>query len=138
MEINIQTNQTKSYVYTKKPKNPKVNNDDIKYKVVLKFLNEILEQLNVEDITNITEFRNIKRNDILSDQCKIIIDNNIDNLCGAFGKVKLDYYNRSIRKAYMATLLRRLVTLCGYSLESRRKDKKIRNKIISWYEYSII
>ncbi len=138
MEINIQKNQVKSYIYTKKPKNPKVNNNDIKYTTVLKFLNKLLEQLNMENIINITEFKNIKRNDILSNQCKIIINNNIDELCKAFGKVKLDYYNRNIRKAYMATLLRKLVTLCGYTLESRRKDKKIRNKIISWYEYSVI
>ena len=122
----------KSSLYIKKPKNSKISKDDEKYKVTIEFLNNILEVLGKKEIKEITEFKDIKRDDLLNDSCKKILDKHLDNIVKQFGKTKIYYCNRKNITTYILTILRNIITLCGYSFISK---KIIKNNIIDNKNY---
>src|SRR5579885_791232 len=54
--------QFKKYrIYVEKQKNPKIDKRSKEYKIILEFLNALLKVIKKKSITEITEFRNIKR-----------------------------------------------------------------------------
>jgi hypothetical protein len=68
-----QINLNKGNTHISKPKTDKVSNDDQRYVLTLQILNDVLVKLNKPKITNITEFKNIDKVDLLKSKCKNII-----------------------------------------------------------------
>lgn len=80
--------------------NVKINNNVIdkttdKYKVLLKFTNRILENIGKSQITDMTEFKNIDRIDIVKDANKQILLSMENELFKMFDKKKCGYYTKS-------------------------------------------
>lgn len=122
----------KSGIYIKKPKNPKIDKNSEKYKVTLEFLNAILKILGNNEINDITDFKDIRRDDLLKPECKKILDDYLEKIIEQFGKKKLCYSMRYNIETYILTIIRNIVTLCGYNFIS---GKKIKNVIIENNKY---
>ena len=132
----------KGNCYIKKSEYIKIENTSEKYKVVILFLNDILTILGKQKITEITEFIDIKRSDLIKDECKNILKNHLNVLIEQFGKSKLHYSQRNDIDTYILTVLRKITTLCGYNLQSKTNQKRVtkEGKILSvesWLTYTI-
>lgn len=124
-------------------KYPKVDKDDEKYIVTLKFLNELLTVLNKEKIDDITMFKNILRDDLLKPECNNVLENNISDLTKIFGKIRLQYRHRNTIKCYIISVIKTISKMCGYSFKSRNRSaiRKIDTTQFQTYNiasYSII
>lgn len=101
---------------------------DAKYDLLLEFLNAILSRLNMEQITDITYFKNIKRDDIVSDKCKNIVDIYLERIVDVkmYGKTNMYYSTREDRQYYILTLIRQMAKQCGYELNMVPKVEYIK------------
>lgn len=105
-------------------KGPKLAKDDPKYIATLKFLNALLNVMHKQPIVELTSFKNIRRPDILKDQCKAILDAQLEEIAKTFGKRTIHYDKRDKVATYILTLIRQIVTNCGYSFKSKVKFLK--------------
>lgn len=70
----------KKTIVKKKNNVKKIYEDDELYKVILEYLNKILENMNKEPIKKITEFKDIDRNDIIHERNSKILDDMEDKI----------------------------------------------------------
>lgn len=105
-----------------KAKTPPIDVHDPKYILVLQFLNAILVQLNKTTIKKITYFKDIRRDELLNDNCKKVMNDYVDQLAVLFGKVYIRYRHRSVINAYIITLIKYCVLACGYNFSSRKTN----------------
>jgi len=83
-----------------------------KIKLALKLVNGILRNIKKQDINNLNEFVNIKRNDILNDENKKLLDEMSMELFEVFSKKP--YYRKT--KAIVLNCLRSIISETGYKL----------------------
>lgn len=97
---------------------------DPKYELLLEVLNAVLLKIGMNKITEITDFKKIMRDDIISDNCKDIIDTYLERIADVkmFGRTSIQYSKRHIIKTYLFTLIKKMVNECGYKLKKTRKD----------------
>ena len=109
----------KSGIHIKKPKVVKIiNKNDTKYKLVLEFLNAILVKLDKKPIEDITQFKKIKRDELLKPECNEILNQYLDRLAEVFGRTVICYRMKNNIETYLLTVLRNIVTNIGYIFES--------------------
>lgn len=107
-----------------KIKNNRVDKDSDKYKVLLKFVNKILTNLNKAEVDDLTQFINIDRDDIIKDINKDSLVAMEDELFPLFDKSKVGYYRQTDSRAL--SILRGLVKEAGYDLVRKKKEKSDR------------
>lgn len=122
-----------------KPNNKdKLNNVDTtapKYKLTLKFLNKILENNNKELITNIFDFKNIDRLDIIKEENKKLLEDMSKDLFKEFDKKKVGYYRKTDN--IVLNVLRGLIKDLGYELIRKQTGRTIKSMHRTHYLYSI-
>ena len=90
------------------------------------FLNDILKTLNKTAINDIIEFQDIKRDEILMDNCKKILNIHLTSIIKHFGKTKINYRMKNKNKSdnYILSVIKCLASQCGYSFKSRHVIRK--------------
>lgn len=115
----IKNNDQKGQIYIKKTKMKiKVDKESEQYKITLEFLNTILTTMEKEQINDITEFKDINRNNLIKDECKKIVDDYLERIIKQFGKTKIAYRNRNTVDHYIISLIKYMAINCGYSFKS--------------------
>lgn len=95
---------------------------DDKQKIVLKFLNKILVNIGKEEIEDLTDFKDIKREDLLKQKNIDLIETMEKEIFKCFKKGQIDYHRKKTLKTYLLTLIKRMVSHCGFEFRSHRKD----------------
>lgn len=126
----------------KKAIGPRLTKDHPKYIVTLDFLNVLLKELNKPVITELIEFKNIKKDDLLEDSCTELLYSNFDKIFTVFDKSDLLYSKRDKIKSYIITILKTMVSLCGHDFNSYLRNELVHRKkgpdqVVYWVEYSI-
>lgn len=105
---------SKGQFRVRNPKCEKIDIDCNKYKVFLKFLNDLLKKMNRNVIADITQFKNIRRDDLLKEACDKALNENINDIIKHFGRSKIRYHEKDKHKCYVLAVIKYLVSLCGY------------------------
>ena len=104
----------------------KVPTEEKMRETMLKFFNGILKNIkgvNHIDITDITEFKDIDRNDIVNLQANSdLLKAMQDEIIGSFSKQESGYYGRNKRKDYILTVMRYMLKSLGYKISRRKID----------------
>jgi len=111
----------------KKSKYEKVDNDSTTYKLTLNLLNDLLKQFGKNPITEITQFRDIDRNNLLDSKCDEILNAHINEIINHFGKTRIRYNTRSESNCYVLSLIKYLTSLCGYTFSSTRSNYLVKD-----------
>ncbi|AYV76509.1 MAG: hypothetical protein Terrestrivirus8_2 [Terrestrivirus sp.] len=80
-----------------------------KYTTLLKLLNAILTNINKDPITDVLGFKNINRDDLVSDLNEKICESMMDEIMQHFNKSTLKYNQKSRIKSYLLSVIR---TMC--------------------------
>ena len=119
-------------IKSSKKKAPKKNNnmDKIdknsdKYKIALKFVNKILENLKMSPIDDLTKFKNINRDDIIMDINKQTFTSMEKEIYKYFDKSKCGWYNRKYIENYILTFMRKMCAEFGYEFKWAQKNTQV-------------
>jgi len=123
-------------VRIKEPKlKKKLNKDTEKYKVVLRYINKMLKEMDKEEVDDICMFKNIDRRELVKIDGNKVVDDSLNDILGVFNKKDIDYYRRNKKKHYFFSLLKFIVKIIGYRFVNKEKSNSKEGK---WMEYSII
>ena len=100
-----------------------VDKNDPKYVIALQFLNHILTNNNKSQITDILDFKDITRQEILKQENLDKLNEMEPELYKHFDKVKCGYYRKSDN--YVINFFRGMIKQLGYSPIVVKKDKTI-------------
>lgn len=98
----------------------KVNPDSDKYKVVLKFINRILVNLEKDEVDELTKFVNIDREDIIKEENKKVLIEMEKDLFKHFNKKNCGYYSKSENRILIC--IRGMMKEMGYKFKPLKKD----------------
>ena len=109
----------------------KVDKNDDKYKVALKFINKILVNIGKEEVDELTKFVNISREDIIKDDNKKSLDDMEKEIFALYNKKKCGYYRKTDN--IVLNCLRGLMKEIGYELCYKYKEifERINDKSFS-------
>lgn len=108
-----------------------------KYKVLLKLINKILVSIGKEKIDDLTQFKCINRDVLISDNTEQIYKLLEKELFNAFDKKKCSWYNRKNVNNYVLTFLRAAVCDIGLDFKLSHTCKHVNMKAINYIFYSI-
>ena len=106
-------------------KDSKVTKDSDKYKVALKLVNKILINLGKDEIDDLTNFKDIDREDIIKDVNKQALDGLAKEIFKHYDKKKCGYYRKT--DALVLNVLRGMMKDAGF--EMTKKQKGVMTKI---------
>jgi hypothetical protein len=92
-----------------------------KYIFALKFINKLLENMNKNQIDDITHFKEIDREDIILPINIQTLSEMTDEITEYFDKLKCGLYNAS-SKSVVLNCLRGMMKQMGYELYHKRRD----------------
>lgn len=92
------------------------------YKISLTFINRILVNLGKNEVADLLEFKDIDRENIISDACKQIFTDLEKELFQQFDKVKCGWYRRNDTKHYILTFLRYMCNQLDLLFSYYKKD----------------
>lgn len=101
----------------------KLDKSDEKYKLALKFINNILVNAQKSEINDILEFKDINRQQIVTQQNLDILTNMESEIYKLFDKVKCGFYRKSDN--YVINCLRGMIKQIGYKIILEQKDKTV-------------
>ena len=118
------------------------SNDQKRYDITLKLFNALLSKIGLYNIDHLLDFKDIKRDDIIKEECYDVIKEFMPNLLKLFSRKELRYYKMDHTENYITILLRSLTRLNGYKFVSRQQQiKRIYNdknrKVLSIRLYGI-
>ena len=119
----VKENKVPSNVRIKKPKGEKLDKSDKKYQLTLKFLNSLLKAVGKEEIDDITNFKEVKKDELLTDGCQKVLDKHINEICKIFGKSQIYYRDRNSVEHYIISLIKYMVSIIGYQFEFKIKSE---------------
>jgi len=93
-----------------------------KYKIALKFINKILINLKKDELDDLTNFKNIDRENIILDINKKTLNDMEKEIFKYFDKAKCGYYRRNDTKHYILTFLRCICNDLNLSFSYYKKD----------------
>ena len=108
----------------KKSQYTKLDKTNEKYILTLKFLNDLLKAIGKEEIDDITNFKEVRRDDLLTDSCQKVFDNHISEICKVFGKSQIYYRNKDSVDNYLISLIKYMIKLIGYQFVFKTKINK--------------
>ena len=129
-------------VAIKKAVNKVLDKNDPKYILTLLFLNKILEKLGKDNIDQLTDFKAIKKDDLLKEECVNVLNEYLDKIAKTFGRQSIQYNKRTQISSYIITVIKSMVSICGYNIKSYKcqRQKKQKDGTIKhdyWLEYTI-
>ena len=98
-----------------------VDTSSDKYKVALKFVNKILVNLEKDEVDELTEFKNIDREDIIKEINKKSLKEMEDDIFKQFDKTKCNFYRQT--DTVVLSVLRGIMKQLGYDFKPFKKDK---------------
>lgn len=98
----------------------KVDKNSEKYKVGLKFVNEILANIGKEGIDDLTKFKDIDRDDIIENINKTTLENMEEEIFKYYDKNKCNFYRKT--NGLVVNCLRGMMRQLGLSMTSVKKD----------------
>jgi len=101
----------------------KLDKSDEKYKLALKFKNNILVNAQKSEINDILEFKDINRQQIVTQQNLDMLNNIESEIYKLFDKVKCGFYRKSDN--YVINCLRGMIKQIGYKIILEQKDKTV-------------
>lgn len=107
-----------------------------KYEVLLKFLNKLIEK-KYNKLTNILDFKNIKRDDLIIEDSMIIFEDSKDEIFKVFDKNSLMYTRKNHIKTYIISIIKIMTDDLGLKFTSMYKNKKFEDTKIFEIYYSI-
>jgi hypothetical protein len=108
-------------MHVSKAKYDKLDKNDPRYKLTLEILNIILVKLNMDKIDVITNFKNIKRDDLMKQIIKTIFSLHTVKIVELFSKYNVVNFQKVYNENYVINMIRSLVTYCGYNFLSKQK-----------------
>ena len=121
----VKPNKKKITLHDNKNKNPPIDKNNEKYKIALKFINKILESIKKDKIEDLEQFKNIDREDIISDICKQQLTDMEKELFKYFDRKKSSWYKKKFVKNYIITFLKYMCKSIGYKFEHKKKTIQI-------------
>jgi len=115
---NVENNELQNI--DNKQDKPKITNGSDKYKVLLKFVNKILVNIDKEEIDDLTKFINIDREDIIKDVNIKALNEMAPELFVHYNKQSSRFYNKS--NAYTLNCLRGLLKEAGFKFTYVSKE----------------
>ena len=130
----------KIIVVEKQSEKPKknINKKTGKYVILLKLLNKILTNLSKNNITDLTEFQNIDRDDIIKEENVNCYDELENEIFEYFDKAKCGWYRRNRTKNYLLTFLRVACENIGLKFSYIQKNRAKNSLVKTHIYYSII
>jgi len=113
-----------------------VDKTTLKYKVLLEFVNGILNNLNKDKIADLTQFKNINRLDIIRNDNVILLEEMTGKLFKHYDKATVGYYRKGPN--WVLSCLRGMCKDIGLKCLKTQKAKSIKSKIITQFFYSIV
>lgn len=101
----------------------KLDKSDEKYKLALKFINNILVNAQKSEINDILEFKDINRQQIVTQQNLDMLTNMESEIYKLFDKVKCGFYRKSDN--YVINCLRGMIKQIGYKIIVLKKDNRV-------------
>ena len=120
-----------------------IDKNNSKYKLTLEFLSALMVEMGKDPIHNIVDFKDVKRDDLLSQGCNDIMEQYLDRFISEFGKVKIDYRRKKLIEQYIVTLIKRVSRDLHFKFNSYQRQNFVRDKktgqynCIFWRCYSI-
>lgn len=105
-----------------KPNKDNVDKNSDNYKIALQFINKILENIGKTKITDLTEFKDINRDDIITETNKNTFIGMQKELFKYFNKKKCGWYQRKQVQHYILTFLRKMCKELHLSFKYITKD----------------
>lgn len=102
-----------------KIKKGKVQELEGKRKLLLRFLNSLLTAMGKDTVKEITDFKNIGREELLNEACQKVFNEYIVEIYSLFGKSKLGRKSKKNEKGYIVTVLKKMILNAGYSIRSK-------------------
>jgi hypothetical protein len=100
--------------------------DQIKYNLVLELVNKILVNMNKSIINNLEEFKDIVRQDVITEANYKAVEEMEENILKYFDKAKSGYYQKKRSGInYSVNFLRGLLRQINYELENMKKDMSV-------------
>lgn len=108
-----------------------------KYKITLKFVNLILKNIGKEAINDLTNFKDIDREDIIKDENKAIITVMKNELFMHFDKMKNGWYRKVKSTRLVLSCMDVMCDDLGLELSYRKKNTQKNSIFKTHYLYSI-
>jgi hypothetical protein len=109
---------------------------DKKKRITLEIINQFLEKMNMVKIKDFLEFKNVRRELLISEDFKNLVEDNKDYIFteGGFSKHDCGVYSKQI-KTPQISIFKGMLNQIGYELESesKRKTTKGECKCITYY-----
>ena len=100
--------------------------EQIKYNLVLKLLNKFLINMNKPEITDLTYFKDIVRQDVITEANYKVVEEMEPEILKYFDKAKSGYYQKKrSEENYPVNFLRGLLRQINYELENMKKDMSV-------------
>jgi hypothetical protein len=98
-------------------------NNDPKMVIAMKFINNILTNSNKPEVNVITDFKDVKREEIVTQQNLDILNNMEEEIYKHFDKIKCGFYRKS--DSYVLNCFRGMVKQLGHKPVHKEKDKTV-------------
>ena len=121
----------------KKQENNTENFED-KKNILLVFINKILININGSTITNLTDFVNIDKDDIIKDENKKLILEFEKDFFHIFDKKKFGWSRRNCTKNYILTFIRYACNEVNLDFKSEKKNKYMTINGIKYHKTCMI
>lgn len=108
-----------------------------KYSILLKLLNKILVNINKAVITDVIQFKNIKRDELILEENEKIWDEMKDEIFKYFNKYSLKSGQKSHIKYYLLTILKSMCDELFFNFKSKSVKEKVGNKHLTYAVYNI-
>ena len=105
-----------------------------KYRLALRFANEMLKRAGQPEVASLTEFHKVNRDELIKIEGDQLVVDLLPEILEVYKKKDIDHRNRKLRKYYFITVLKYLLKKIDYHLTSKDNGDFKGNK---WQEYSI-
>ena len=100
-----------------------MSEDQIKYNLVLKLVNKFLINMNKSEITDLTYFKDIVRQDVITEANYKVVEEMESEILKYFDKAKSGYYQKKrVGNNYTVNFLRGLLRQINYEMVHTEKD----------------
>ena len=120
-----------------KSEDKEIDKQSDKYQILLKFINKLLKNIGKEEITDLTQFQNIDREEIIKEENKLLFKKMEKEMHEFFNKSKTGYYRRKRTKHYILTFIRSVCDEIGLKFFYTEKTRSVNSLVKTHIIYSI-
>lgn len=121
-----------------KTKNVGETREEKMMRVMLEIINKILEAMNKEQINNLCDFIDIRRDELSNEKYDKIVKDNCDYIFkNGFNKHECKYYQTNIKNQHLS-ILKGMLKQLGYGFSSKSHKKTINRMNESYTTYAIV